>query len=135
MKAIIKTVKFNKEYESKFGTLFGFTITYDDKKAYYSSKKKDQNKFIEGQEAEFTEETKTNTKGEYLVIKPIYLQGQGQSNFGKNLKREQSKYSGFALAYAKDLVVAGKIETIDAMYAEAQNMVDWMVTADNELKS
>ena len=32
MKAIIKSVEFNKEFESQHGTLYGFTITYDDKK-------------------------------------------------------------------------------------------------------
>ena len=133
MKAIIKNVKFNKEYQGKFGTLYGFTIKYDDKKAYYSSQSRDQKKFIEGKEAEFTEEKMKNDKGEYLIIKPIY--NQRQSNFGKALKREQSKYSGFAMSYAKDLLIAGKIETIEAMYAEAQNMMDWMVEQDKALQS
>lgn len=132
MKAIIKKVTFTKEYETKFGALFGFKIEYNDKFGYYSAKKKDQTKFIEGKEAEFTEETRTSQNGEYLVIKPIY--NQGQSNYGKALKREQSKYSGFAMAYAKDLVVAGKID-FDKIYLEATMMFDWMVAKDKELQS
>ena len=117
MKAIIKKVTFRKEYESKFGTLYGFQVEYDDKKAYYSAKKKEQDKFVEGVEAEFTEETRTGKNGEYLVVKPIFT--KGASNFGRALKREQSKYSGFAMSYAKDLVVAGKIPLTE-IYMEAQ---------------
>ena len=132
MKAKIESVKFNKEYESKFGTLYGFTVKYNGKTAFYSAKKKEQNKFVAGQEAEFTEETRNGTNGPYTVIKPIY--NQGQSNFGKALKREQSKYSGFAMSYAKDLVVAGAI-TYEQMFVEAQMMMDWMVEQDKQLQS
>ena len=107
MKAIIKSVEFNKEFESQHGTLYGFTITYDDKKAFYKSKSKDQKKFIKGQEAEFTEETINKDGKKYLIIKPVY--NKGQSNYGKALKREQSKYSGFSDSYVKDLLAAGII--------------------------
>lgn len=132
MKELINDVKFNKEYDSKFGKMYSFKVTYNGRTAYYSSKSKDQNNFIAGQEAEFTEETRTTDNGTYLIVKPI--RGTKQSNFGKALKREQSKYSGFAMAYSKDLVVAGKIE-LDQMYSEAQCMMDWMVEADKQLES
>jgi len=133
MKAKITKVTFKKEYESNFGTLFGFIVEYDGKSAYYSSKTKDQKKFIVGQEAEFTEEVRKGDKGnEYIIIKPVY--NKGQSNFGKALHREQSKYSGFAMSYAKDLVVAGAI-TYEQMFLEAELMMEWMVEKDKELKS
>jgi len=108
MKAIIKSVEFNKEFESQHGTLYGFTITYDDKKAFYKSKSKDQKKFIKGQEAEFTEETITKDGKKYLIIKPVY--NRGQSNYGKALNREQSKYSGFSDSYVKDMLVNGILQ-------------------------
>jgi len=127
MKAIIKSVEFNKEFESQHGTLYGFTITYDDKKAFYKSKSKDQKKFIKGQEAEFTEETITKDGKKYLIIKPVY--NRGQSNYGKALSREQSKYSGFADSYVKDLLVGGIIlPEIDGTGAEEHNdivMITW----------
>jgi len=132
MKAIIKSVTFKKEYESKYGTLFGFIVRYDDKSAYYSSKSKDQKKFVEGQEAEFTEETRTGNNGDYLVIKPAT--NFQQSNYGKAVKREQSKYSGFAMSYAKDLVV-NQIVPHDRMFLEAELMLDWMVAKDKEIGS
>lgn len=132
MKAEIKKAEFQKEYESKFGTLYLHKIWYNDTFGFYSSKVQNQNKFVKGQEAEFTEEAMTGKNGPYTKIKP--LQQGRQSNFGRALKREQSRYSGFAMAYAKDLVVAGKI-THDEMYAEAQCMFDWMITADKTLES
>ena len=112
MEAIIKDVKFTKEGTNKFGTFYSFKVNYDDKTAFYNSKKKDQTNFVAGQKAEFTEEEITYTKqdgttGKYLIIKPV-TQGR-QSNFGKALKKEQSKYSGFADSYVKDLMTSGVI--------------------------
>jgi hypothetical protein len=121
MKAMITEVIFKKEFESKYGPMFTFHVKYDDQVAVYNSKSKDQKKFVAGQEAEFTEETKTYTDKqgnlkEYLVIKPPTQ--NRQSNFGKALSKEKSRYSGFAVSYAKDMAVAGRIPVTDlAPYA------------------
>jgi len=132
MKSIIKSVEFLEEKNGKYGAEFSFRIKYDDKSAYYVSKKKEQDKFVKGKECEFTEEKRTSKTGnEYYVVKPIY-QNTGGSNFARAVKKEQSKYSGFAMSYAKDLVVSGKIE-IEQMYSEAQCMMDWMVEQDKLL--
>ena len=136
MKAKIISAVFKKEYETKFGKLFLHEIIFQDgeesKKGYYSSKKKEQTKFVAGQESEFDTQLQSNDKGNtWLKIKPVQI-NKGYSNAGRAQQREQSKYSGFAMAYAKDLVVAGKIE-IEQMYAEAQCMIDWMVEKDKEL--
>ena len=132
MKEVITSVEFIKEYESKFGTLYSFKVAYNGREAYYSSKSKEQTKFVTGQEAEFTEETKTGNKGSYLVIKPIF--GTRQSNFGKALTREKSKYSGFAVSYAKDLVVGGRIPFED-LATEAWILFELMVEMDRTLES
>ena len=137
MKTIIQEVKFIKEFESKFGPLYSFQVKYDDVVAVYNSKSKDQKKFIAGQEAEFTEETKTYTDKqgnpkEYTVIKPL-LQNR-QSNFGKALNKEKSRYSGFAVSYAKDMAVAGRIQVTElADYAWI--LFDLMVAMDKTLES
>jgi hypothetical protein len=136
MKALIESVIFKKEIDSKFGKLYSFNVKYDDKVAVYRSKYKDQKKFIPGQETEFTEETQTYTDKqgnpqEYLVIKPI-LQ-QRQSNYGKELKKEQSRYSGFAVAYAKDLVVAGRLNKED-LSEYATVLFDLMVSLDKSIE-
>ena len=106
MKAIITKVEFKKEQEGKFGMQYVFLIGYDEKKAYYYAKKKDQTDFVQGNEAEFIEEEKTSTKdgSKYLIVK--LPPKNKQSNFGKALTKEQSKYSGFADSYIKDLLVA-----------------------------
>jgi len=137
MKAVITEVKFNKEFESKFGKLYSFHIKYDGKSAVYSSKYKEQKVFVPGQEIEFTEEVKTYTdkdgnQKEYTVIKPP--QKQGQSNFGKALTKEKTKYSGFAVSYAKDLLVAGRISR-EELADQAWILFELMVAMDKTLES
>ena len=94
MKAIITSVDFTKEYSDKFGVKYKFKIGYDGKFAQYGSQKRDQNKFVKGQETEFTEEEREYQGAKYLIVKPIYANAGGSSNFGRQVKREQSKYSG-----------------------------------------
>ena len=137
MKAQIQDVTFSKEWESKYGKMYSFRVKYDDKVALYNSKYKDQKKFIPGKEAEFTEETRSYTdksgeKKEYPVIKPL-VQG-GQSNFGKALNKEKSRYSGFAVSYAKDLLVAGRINK-DELADQAWILFELMVEMDKTLES
>jgi len=137
MKAIIKEVKFNKKVNSKYGDLFSYLVKYNGKEAIYRSKSDDQKKFIPGQEAEFTEVPQTYTDNEgmthdYLVIKP--LNQYKQSNYGKALKKEQTRYSGFAVSYSKDLVVAGKLELED-LNAHAWTLFELMVEMDKSLES
>ena len=132
MKALITKVTFKDEKETKFGMQYTFLVEYDGKKAYYNSKKKDQTKFVEGQEAEFTETEHTSGKGNtYYIVKPEYK--GGNSNFGRQLQREQSKYSGFAVSYAKDLVIADKIG-FEQLLPAAQKMFDFMVALDKSIE-
>lgn len=131
MKAKITGVEFKKEYDSKFGKLYSFKVDYDGRSAYYSSKSKEQTKFVVGQEAEFIEETKTTANGTYIVIKPP-MQNK-QSNFGKALNKEKSRYSGFAVSYAKDMAVAGRIQTTE-LSQYAWILFELMVEMDKTLE-
>jgi hypothetical protein len=135
MKALILGASWIKEYESKFGPMHIHKIKYEEKEALYMSKSKDQTYFTPNKEAEFTEETikGKGDKPDWLKIKPISQNG-GKSNYGRAVKKEQSKYSGFAMSYAKDLVIAKEI-TFEEMYKVAQNMIDWMVAQDKALDS
>lgn len=101
-----------------------------------TSKYKEQNKFIAGQEAEFTEEEKSYTDKNgnpqtFLVIKPV--NPVKQSSFGKALKKEQSRYSGFAVSYAKDLVVAGRLQR-EELSDYAWVLFELMVSMDKTLE-
>ncbi len=135
MKRKIISATFKKEYETKFGTLYGHEIVFEEdgekKSGFYSSKKKDQNKFIAGQESEFEIEIQMKNNKPWNKIKPIQ-QNNGFSNSGRSMQREQNKYSGFAMAYAKDLVVSGHIKP-EQMFATAKRMIDWMVEQDKVL--
>lgn len=137
MKAVINEVKFLREYQSKFGgTMYVFSVRYGDTIASYTSTSKNQTKFVAGQEAEFVEEPKTGTDKhgnpyEFTAIKP--MTSVKQSNFGRAIKKEQSRYSGFAMAYAKDLVVAGKID-LNGMLRYAEDMFHFMVKLDKTLE-
>ncbi len=135
MKAVIERVDYIKEYENKYGTFHLHKVYYDGKTALYNSKSKEQSKFIMGQEAEFTIEMKTGKNGEFLTIKPMKQGGGGgYSNYGKALKKEQSRYAGFAMSYSKDLVVADKIK-IDDMSLYTKKMFDLMVELDKTLEA
>jgi hypothetical protein len=131
MKELITDVKFIKEFESKFGKLYTFKVQYAGRSAFYNSKYKDQNKFVIGQEVEFIEETKTGKNGDYLTVKPP-IQNR-QSNFGKALSKEKSRYSGFAVSYAKDLLVAGRINK-DELADQAWILFELMVEMDKTLE-
>ena len=113
MKAVIEEVTFSKEIDSKFGKLYSFKVKYDGEVAIYRSKNRDQKNFVPGKEAEFTEETrsykdKNGVEQHYKVVKPINQ--NRQSNFGKALQKEQARYSAMCVSYAKDLVIAGRIQ-------------------------
>lgn len=129
MKAKIDRTSYNKEVQTKFGTMYQHYIEYDGKRATYLSKNLEQKYFIEGQECEFTEEI----KGQFINVKPL-RENKGNSNFGRALKREQSKYSGFAMSYAKDLVVHDKIK-LDQISEYTRKMFQLMVELDKTLES
>jgi hypothetical protein len=131
MKAIIKSVEWIKEYDTKFGKFHQHKITYDDKTAYYSSKVKEQKNFIPGKESEFVEELKKTDKCEWLTVK--LLNPNGQNNYSKQVKKEQSRYSGFAVSYVKDLIIADKIK-IDQWEAASKKIFQFMVDLDKTLE-
>jgi hypothetical protein len=130
MKAIIKEVKFIKEFDSKFGKMYNYQISYNDKKAYYSCKDQNQQKFIVDKEAEFLEEIKEGKNGTYTFVKP--MNAFVKSGYAKEIKKEQSKYSGFAVSYCKDLIIAGKLEMKD-WEAASKKIFQFMVDLDKSI--
>ncbi len=134
MKTIIKNVSFSKEFDGKFGPMFSHKIEYEidgiPRFAFYTSKAKEQTTFKAGVEAEFTEEKRTSDRGEFYVIKPVAP--AGTSNYGRKIKAEQSRYSGFAVSYAKDLVIAERIP-LSELKTVATDLFHLMVNLDKTL--
>ena len=130
MKALIKNVQLNKEFETKYGTMYSFKVSYNDKTAYYNTKKKEQTHFVKGQEAEFEEQLQKTEKGEFWKIT---LPKKGFGGYNKAIKKEQSRYSGFAVSYVKDLIIADKINIKDLEKA-SEKVFNLMVKLDKSLE-
>jgi hypothetical protein len=130
VKAVIKSAEFIKEYDTKFGKLYQHRITYNDKSAYYSSKKQQQETYKPGNEYEFVEEERNGQNGVYYVIKP--MPRNKNNNYSKAVKKEQSRYSGFAVSYVKDLIIADKIK-IEDLEAASKKIFKLMVDLDKTL--
>lgn len=130
MKAIIDSVKFLKEQETKFGLMYKYEVKYNNHVASYLSKDKDQKHFIQGEECEFTEEEKEFNGQIYFNVKPIPK--VKQNGYAKAVKKEQSRYSGFAVSYVKDLIIAGKIDIKDWEKA-SEKIFKFMVDLDKTL--
>lgn len=138
MKAKFESIKFIKPVETQKGLRYQFSVDYTDdqgnaKTGTFLSEEEDQKIFKDGEENEFTEYKKNWNGKVYYNIYPPKGTGGG-SNFSRKMKQEQAKYSGFAMAYAKDLRVAGKIGDKFEMFKEADEMFDWMVRKDKELQ-
>jgi hypothetical protein len=133
MKQFITGVKYLKEYETKFGPMHSFKVSWPDGDGYYSSKKKDQTYFVEGVETEFNVEEKEGKDGKiYKTVKPA-ISGN-LSGFSKNLKKEQSRYSGFAVSYVKDLIIAGKVD-IKQWEQASEKIFKFLVALDKTIEN
>ncbi|MFA5196744.1 MAG: hypothetical protein WC401_13175 [Bacteroidales bacterium] len=134
MKAVITSVKFDKEVQTKFGLLYKFKIEYSGKLASYLSKSKEQTHFVQGQESDFTEEVVQYQGKDYINVKPTSKAWTGGSGYAKAIKKEQSKYSGYAVSYVKDLIIADKIK-IEQWESASEKIFNFMVKLDKSIQN
>lgn len=92
-----------------------FVIEFDNSdKGFYVSKDENQTKFSIGKETEYTIEQKVGKTGAtyYKISLPQSEQQPGgwQKGGGKPAIEPRIQMISFAMAYTKDLVVAGKVE-------------------------
>ena len=136
MEARILEINYLKPYQSPHGPMHDWHIKYEggEGEGMYTSKANPQTFFKVGEVASFTEDIMFSKQGKrWAKIKPIRENGnRNYSGFRRELKKEQSKYSGFAMSYAKDLCVAGQIK-YENIFIHAQQMMDWMVEQDAKL--
>lgn len=100
-----------------------FVIEFaDGTKGFYTSKNPDQTKFVVGQETDCNIEQKQGSKGPYNKI--TLPQSEFKGGGGRPAPEPRVQMISFAMAYAKDLVVAGKVSmndlpsTFDIIYNE-----------------
>lgn len=83
-------------------------------KGFYTSKSAEQNKFIVGQEAEYEIEQKVGKTGkEYFKVTLPKQDGggwKGGGGSGRQPVDPRVQMISFAMSYAKDLVIGGKLD-------------------------
>jgi len=121
---VTKVTKFEKK-DNYGNTSFSIEFSNGDK-GFYSTKTEEQSKFVAGQDSEYEIEEKIGKTGNPWY--KITLPGSEQQGFkpggGRPQVEPRVQMISFAMAYAKDLVVAGKVdmkalpETFDIIYNE-----------------
>lgn len=112
-KSKVDTATFNREWKGGKGTIYYFDLTFENgDSGQYGGQSQEQTKFVIGVETEYTIEQKENARGSYHQIKPIYEQ-RGGGYGGRQHESPHNKLVTMAMAYTKDLVVAGKVDLMD----------------------
>lgn len=129
-KAIVKKIlNHTKDYTGKFGQMYVHNITMDNGDiGEYHSQKNTCEKFKEGQEADYTIETKMNGKYENTIIKPIAPIGSFQKQT-KDPAFEKYKQALIvaqsSMTKAVELAISGKIE-MTAIRASAEKFTQYV---------
>ena len=103
--ATVTGASFLKSFEGKYGTMFVHSIQFDNGDAgEYLSKTQDQNKFMIGQQVDYTIES----AGEYQGVPQYKVKPVVQNTFsgGGGYSKRGGGNASFALSYSKDLAVA-----------------------------
>ena len=130
----VKRVTSNGTWEGNFGMMYKFEVEFDNGDCgEYSSKSKDQTKFVEGQETEYE-----FTAGKFPKVKPYYAppQSNGQSfSYKKADNVQQSIIKQSCLKAAVDYC-KGSSCSPEEVCENAQIFVDWVngKESNNELK-
>jgi sortase (surface protein transpeptidase) len=109
----------NGTWNSQYGLLYKFEVHFENGEyGTYMSKSLEQNKFVVGQEATYTRDSKQATGGAmYYTIKPVQPQqqsfGGGKPAYQKDPETEKRIARMSVLKVAGDLVVNGVVKIHD----------------------
>lgn len=119
----VKSVQANGTYDSQYGVLYKFDYEMEDGTSL-SANHKSQTPFPVGTEVEYEIKGSTDYGNYGKVGKP--QDGSFQKNGVQNYqKKSQGSTASFALSYAKDLVVAGKVDP-DQLLQSATKLNNWL---------
>lgn len=108
-RSIVIAATLKKEWTGKYGQMYDHWVEFSNgDSGVYTSRKKDQDAFIVGKEANYTIEQVERNGFINTVIKPMEKYYENKS--GRNYKAD---FISFAAAYTKDLIVAGKADFVD----------------------
>ena len=126
-KAVVTSVAANGTWESNYGTMYKFEIAFDNNDAgEYSSKSNAQDKFVQGQEAEYTITSREYNGNTYYTIKPV-TNFQGGNGYKAKVDPEKDKRIAklAVLKSATELVCHDKALASDLL-AVADKMLAWV---------
>jgi hypothetical protein len=114
----------NGTWDSKFGTMYKFEVEFANFDiGEYSSKSKDQTKFVVGQEATYDITSREINGNTYYTVKPVQSQQftPGPSYGAKDPETSKKIARMSVLKCTTDLVIAGHIK-FDSLFQYAQFM-------------
>ena len=126
-KSKVTNVQSNGTWEGKFGLMYKFEVEFEnDDCGEYSSKSKDQNKFVIGEEVEYE-----FIGGKFPKVKPVYQKPDFASNgFSGGYKKDDTVQKMIvkqsSLKSAVDYCSGGNCSTSDVLKV-AQEFVDWVM--------
>lgn len=124
-KSKVTYVQANGTWEGNYGVMYKFEVTFENGDiGEYSSKAKDQNKFVTGQEVEYT-----LTGGQFPKVKPVYNpQGGGSFNkYNNDPNRQKMIVKQSSLKVASDLCIANKKTDLNSVFQIADQIVAWVM--------
>ena len=121
----VKAVQGNGTFEFNGKTFYKFDVEMENGDlGAYNSIKAEQNKFVVGEEVEYT-----FTGGQYPKIKPVYTQPNSSGGFKTNLDRELKIIKQSCLKASVELCTAGEIKLKDVIKT-AEKFVNWVNGSD-----
>ena len=129
----VKTITQNGTWEGNYGLMYKFEIEFENGDVgEYSSKSKDQNKFVEGQEANYE-----YTGGKFPKVKPFYAppQSNGQSfNYKKDDSVQDLIVRQSSLKAAVDYCKGNNCSP-EEVCENAQIFVEWVMNKNTNTKT
>jgi hypothetical protein len=124
-------------YDGQYGRMYRFEIHFENGDyGQYMSKSQDQTKFVMGQNATYTRESKEHNGNTYYTIKPAqtstFSGGGGGGGFKKDPETEKRISRMSVLKVAGDLCIAGKIE-LHSITNVAQILERYVMTGDDSM--
>jgi hypothetical protein len=129
-KSKVTSVQANGTWDGSFGTMYKNEITFENGDCgEYSSKSKDQTKFVVGQEAEYT-----FTDGQYPKVKPVFVQNSGGGSWksNDNPERQLMIVKQSSLKCAVELCIERKRLKTEDVLQLAQELCDWVMIGKKE---
>ena len=124
----VTNVQASGTWDGKFGMMYKFEVEFENGDAgEYSSKSKDQTKFLTGVETDYE-----YIDGKFPKVKPVWVQNQQQINTGSN--NQTTKPDNVQDMIVKQSSLKAAVEfcnkdcTVEHIIANAEVFYDWVMT-------